>query len=61
MLAPPLTPPDQLQTQLRAQGYAVLDAASVSDLSQVPLDGLQAWAPGWNSLPPDPHLKDGGR
>jgi hypothetical protein len=61
MLAPPLTPPDQLQTQLRTQGYAVLDAPAVSDLAQVPMDGMHAWAPGWNTLPPDPHLKDGGR
>ena len=61
MLAPPLTPPDQLHSQLRAQGYAVLDASAVSDLAQVPLVGLHAWAPSWDMLPPDPHLKDGGR
>lgn len=61
MLAPPLTPPGQLDVHLRAQGFAVLDASAVSDLAQVPLARLQAWAPAWNDLPPDNHLKDGGR
>jgi hypothetical protein len=61
VLAPPLTPPGELGTQLRERGYALLDAAAVSDLAQVPLSRLQAWVPGWNDLPPDSHLKDGGR
>lgn len=61
MLAPPLTPPGELAAQLRTRGYAVLDAAAVSDLAQVPLARLQAWIPLWNDLPPDNHLRDGGR
>ncbi len=61
MLAPSFTPPGQLEAQLRAQGYAVLAAAAVSDLAQVTLDHLQAWTPRWHALPPDNHLKDGGR
>lgn len=61
MLAPPLTPPGELAADLRTRGYAVLDASAVSDLAQVPLTRLQAWIPLWNDLPPDNHLKDGGR
>ena len=61
MLAPPLTPPGELATQLRTRGYAVLDAAAVCDIAQVPLASLQSWVSGWNDLPPDNYLKDGGR
>lgn len=61
MLAPPLTPPGELIAQLHARGYAVLDAAAVSDLARVPLARMQAWAASWHDLPPDAHLKDGGR
>ncbi|MEY4710865.1 MAG: hypothetical protein RIS88_315 [Pseudomonadota bacterium] len=61
MLAPPLTPPCELATHLRGRGYAVLDAAAVSDLAGVPLARLQAWGPAWNHLPSDHHLRDGGR
>ena len=61
MLAPVLTPPDGLEAQLRSQGYAVLDAAGVSDLVRVPLPQLQAWSALWSDLPPDAYLKDGGR
>ena len=61
MLAPPLTPPGELAQHLLSRGYAVLDAAAVSDLAQVPLSSLQAWEAGWNNLPPDNYLKDGGR
>ncbi len=60
-LAPPLTPPGQLDAQLRDRGYAVLDAAAVCDLAQVPLARLNAWAPDWNQLPADRYLRDGGR
>jgi hypothetical protein len=61
VLSPPLTQSDELLAHLGARGYAVLDAAAVSELAQVSLSHLQAWAPGWNDLPPDSHLKDGGR
>jgi hypothetical protein len=50
-----------LVTVLRQQGYAVLGAASVAQLAGCSLDdlaGLQAY---WHDLPPDAHLKDGGR
>ncbi len=60
MLAPPLTPAAALPGQLRDHGFAVLDPRSVCELAGCALDDLQAWAPGWNDLPPDNHLRDGG-
>lgn len=61
MLAPPLTPTSDLARQLRGQGYAVLDAASVCELAGCSLAELNAWTPGWGDLPPDNYLRDGGR
>jgi hypothetical protein len=61
LLPPPLTAPDQLESRLRAQGYAVLDAAGVAALAGCAPAELQALAASWNALPPDAHLKDGGR
>ncbi len=60
-LTPPLTPLAQLDARLKAQGYAVLDAASVHALAGCEPGQFEAWAPGWGQLPPDNHLKDGGR
>lgn len=58
---PPLSPLSALDETLRARGYAVLDAAAVAALAGVPLGALQALAPGWEALPADDYLKDGGR
>jgi len=60
-LAPSFTAPEQLPVRLRERGYAVLDAASVCELTRCHLTDLLAWAPEWNALPPDAYLKDGGR
>jgi hypothetical protein len=59
--APPLTALSDLDAQLRSAGYAVLDAASLVRLSDVAPQQLQAWARFWDALPPDAHLRDGGR
>ena len=61
MLKPPVTPPAGLDAQLRAQGFAVLDAAGVCALAGCDLPALNAWGPDWNELPPDNYLRDGGR
>ena len=61
LLPPPLTAPDHVQTDLAAQGYAVLSSASVCALAGVALPELQAWGADWADLPPDLYLKDGGR
>ena len=58
---PPLTALSDLDAQLRSAGYAVLDAASLSRLSDVASQQLQAWRRFWDDLPPDAHLRDGGR
>lgn len=39
----------------------MLGAFSVAELSGCRLDDLKALGPFWNDLPPDAHLKDGGR
>jgi len=61
LFAPPFTYPDQLLTLLRQQGYAVLSPQAVCELAGCSLDALVALQSGWNSLPPDNYLKDGGR
>ncbi|MEI8168939.1 MAG: 2OG-Fe dioxygenase family protein [Rhodoferax sp.] len=58
---PSLSEPSQLVNVLRQQGFAVLDAHSVSDLSTCPLASLLQLNPFWGDLPPDAFLKDGGR
>jgi hypothetical protein len=61
LLSPAYTYPDQLPTQLRQQGYAVLGPRGVCELAGCTLAQLQALAPSWADLPPDEYLKDGGR
>ncbi|MFO1274020.1 MAG: 2OG-Fe dioxygenase family protein [Rubrivivax sp.] len=58
---PPLTALEDLSAQLASAGYAVLDAASLASLASVDIARLQGWAPLWGELPPDRHLRDGGR
>ena len=58
---PSLSEPSQLVNVLRQQGFAVLDAHSVSDLSTCSLASLLQLSPLWGDLPPDAFLKDGGR
>jgi len=63
--APPLTALAALPTQMSSAGWAVLDAASLAtwcDLTKNPPGAwAQYWARYWADLPPDPHLRDGGR
>jgi hypothetical protein len=58
---PPLTALADLDTQLASAGYAVLDAPSLRALTGVDGADQRRWAPLWHALPPDEHLKDGGR
>ena len=60
-LSPAYTYPDQLGTQLRQQGYAVLSPRGVCELAGCQLAELMALRPAWDRLPPDGYLKDGGR
>jgi len=58
---PPLTALADLDTQLTSAGYAVLDAGSLRTLTGVLATDEQRWSVLWHDLPPDTHLKDGGR
>ena len=60
-LPPPLTALCDLDVQLRSAGYAVLDAASLTRGSVVAPQQLHRWDRFWDTLPPDAHLRDGGR
>ena len=46
---------------LRAEGHARLTAAEVFALAGPHGDALASLAPSWHALPPDAHLRDGGR
>ncbi len=61
LLLPPLTAPDQLHSELRREGFAVLSAGSVRELAGVTATGLKQLGDDWRDLAPDRHLKDGGR
>ena len=61
LLRPAYTYPDQLGTLLRQQGYAVLSPQGVCELAGCTLAELEALRASWADLPPDQHLKDGGR
>jgi hypothetical protein len=58
---PPLTALADLPTQLQSTGWAVLDAPTLARLAGLDPGRLVAWAPHWQQLPPDRHLRDGGR
>ena len=58
---PPLTPSDSLDPQLAGAGWAVLDRASLGELTRLQPEDFDRWRPLWNDLPPDRHLRDGGR
>lgn len=59
--SPPYTRPDQTASLLRSQGYAILSPADVAAWIGATLQELQVLANDWMDLPPDEHLKDGGR
>ncbi len=61
LLPPPITPPAQLARALREHGHAALSAAGLRALLGSAASGLDALRPSWSDLPPDGHLRDGGR
>ncbi|MBY4595567.1 2OG-Fe dioxygenase family protein [bacterium BD-1] len=60
-LSPPLTAPEQLNQELRQNGFAVLGADSVRKLAGVSASALEKISQDWEHLAPDHYLKDGGR
>jgi hypothetical protein len=61
MFHPPFTAASSADDQVVEQGFAVLAPSATLQWLQQPLPALQALLPFWDDLPPDPHLKDGGR
>ena len=61
LLSPPLTTPSALGGALREHGHAVLGPSGLRTLLGADASGLDALRPSWNDLPPDGHLRDGGR
>ncbi len=59
--SPPFSTPDRLPDDLESYGYAVLGPSGVCELTRCELVELEALQPGWNDLPLDEYLKDGGR
>jgi len=58
---PPWTPLESLKPTLRNAGYALLDPSSVCRWAGADPSELAELAGHWARLPPDPHLRDGGR
>jgi hypothetical protein len=61
LLTPPITEPAGLDATLRERGHAVLSAAGLARMLGATGAALDALRPSWNELPPDGHLRDGGR
>ncbi|MBI2768105.1 MAG: 2OG-Fe dioxygenase family protein [Burkholderiales bacterium] len=60
LMTPPFAAPGELIPLLKKQGYAVLSPQGVCALAGCELAELNALRAGWEDLPPDAHLKDGG-
>jgi hypothetical protein len=58
---PYLSCPDQTVQAVREHGFAVLTPQQLAQWAGVSLDALRAFNGDWEHLPPDAHLKDGGR
>ena len=61
MLTPPITKPGLVHATLAVNAAAVVDAPGLAQLCGLDVSALAALAPSWHDLPPDEHLKDGGR
>jgi hypothetical protein len=60
-LSPPITPPSHVVAVLRERGYAVLSREGLCALVGASATALDALRESWGELPPDSHLRDGGR
>jgi len=59
--SPPYVPATEVARQLRDRGYAVLAPQDAATWVDAPLAQLQSLRADWDDLPPDEHLRDGGR
>jgi len=60
-LAAPTTAPGDLAAALRTRGHAVIASTDFAEFCDVGGADLDALRPSWDALPPDPHLRGGGR
>ncbi|MGY1458824.1 MULTISPECIES: 2OG-Fe dioxygenase family protein [unclassified Luteimonas] len=58
---PPYTPEGAERTALRDDGYAVLSPAAVAGATGLAPSEIAGLDVGWDELPPDEYLRDGGR
>ena len=61
LLTPPITAAVAVDSALREHGHAVLDAAGLHAMLGAARGALDTWPAHWDHLPPDAHLRDGGR
>jgi hypothetical protein len=61
LLTPSITPVGDLAASVRSNGYAVVDRAGLCALAQIVPAELDLLRASWDDLPPDRHLRDGGR
>ena len=61
MFQPPFSSLPLLVTDIREHGYALLAPMDVERLTGCTRAELNALLPAWDALPPDEHLRDGGR
>ncbi len=59
--APPCVAPDQLTSQLCAEGFSLLSGADLPDWLPTSRQELAELQRAWHDLPPDAYLRDGGR
>jgi hypothetical protein len=57
----PTTPPGDLAAAIVARGHAVLAPTDFARFAETTIAELDALRPAWDALPPDRHLRDGGR
>ena len=60
-LLPPFISLSSLPDGLRSAGHGLVAPDGLCELAGVGLSDLQALEPTWDELPPDEHLRDGGR
>jgi hypothetical protein len=61
VLPPHYTAASRITTALQTSGHAVISPEGVCGLLGTDLSALARLQASWNDLPPDPHLRDGGR
>jgi hypothetical protein len=61
LLAPTYVDPSHLADEVNSHGFGVLSPTGLAAFLGTPLSALDALKPGWNDLPADNFLKDGGR